>query len=69
MQGRRSKPLIKAIEEAERFLKKAKEAADQIERGECSMWGSREVSTVKRASLDLHYALVDMRKDFWGERR
>ena len=59
-----------AISECERFLKKAKHLLNHEgsweKRGDRTSWPSTKCSAVKRASLDLSEALVDIRRsDYW----
>jgi len=59
--------LDSAIFEAERFIKKAKEAKESAERNQrhgypdCQIWG-KEAAAARRSSMDLSNELVPLRK-------
>lgn len=57
--------LLNAIIEAERFIRKAQEAKEAIERNNLAIhlgFGCKETAACRRASLDLTRALAQMRK-------
>jgi len=60
--------VAKAIEEAKRFIEKAKLAQDWLERNDPKGTGIGSIATgaCRRASMDLTRALAELRK--WGER-
>ena len=51
-----------AVVEAERFIRKAKEAMDRLSNDKHLYASSKETAAAKRASMDLTRALVDVRK-------
>lgn len=61
--------LSRCIDEAQRFIRAAKNAQDRIKREAANfkpdsyaIGGSRETGAVRRASMDLTRALADLRK-------
>lgn len=57
------KKLNKAIREAQRFIRTAKEAKERLEADRyASITGSAETGAAKRASMDLSRSLVELRR-------
>jgi|GEM_PF-4556052 len=54
--------LSNSIEEAERFIKKAKAAQESLTSNQWAWNGTKETGAAKRASMDLTRSLVSVRK-------
>lgn len=62
----RANQLAEAVAEAQRFIRKAKEALRVANTGVEIYLPNREMAAVKRASLDLSMALVPLRKSAYN---
>lgn len=51
-----------AIDEAIKFIEKAKKAIKAYEKNEY-YWGGRDTASAKRASMELSMALIELRKN------
>jgi len=56
------KKVDKAIEEANRFITIAGKARERLSKDRYAQFGCRETGAVRRASMDLSQALVDIRR-------
>lgn len=54
--------LTEAIQEAERFVKKAELARERLINDDFAWVGTKETGAAKRASMDLTRVLVDVRR-------
>lgn len=57
-----NKSVLKAVDEARRFIEKAVVVLDDERETKFSYFGSKNTGSLRRASLDLTRALADMRK-------
>ncbi len=56
------KTILKAEAEAEEFIKRCKDVREHAQQDAYCFFGCRKTGALRRQSLELSYALVDLRK-------